>query len=85
MRQWWEIKSQNFGVLLFFKVGKFYELYHHDAVVTVEELHLTYMRGANAHTGFPESAFQRMADRLLHKVCPFARRRKEHSDKVYDF
>ena len=28
LRQWWEIKSKNFDVIIFFKVGKFYELYH---------------------------------------------------------
>ena len=28
LKQWWEIKSKNFDVILFFKVGKFYELYH---------------------------------------------------------
>ena len=28
LRQWWEIKSKNYDVIVFFKVGKFYELYH---------------------------------------------------------
>lgn len=28
MRQWWVLKSQHFDTILFFKVGKFYELYH---------------------------------------------------------
>jgi DNA mismatch repair protein MSH6 len=28
LRQWWDIKSKNFDVIIFFKVGKFYELYH---------------------------------------------------------
>lgn len=68
LRQWWILKSQNFDTLLFFKMGKFYELYHMDAVIAVEELNLTYMKGEFAHSGFPEIAFQRMADRLLHKV-----------------
>ncbi len=68
MRQWWTLKAQHFDTLLFFKMGKFYELYHMDAVIAVEELRLTYMRGAHAHSGFPEIAFQRMADRLLHRV-----------------
>lgn len=44
MRQWWEIKSKHFDCVLFFKVGKFYELYHMDAVTGVNELNLTYMR-----------------------------------------
>lgn len=44
MRQWWELKSKNFDCVLFFKIGKFYELYHMDAVIGVNELSLTYMR-----------------------------------------
>lgn len=44
MRQWWELKSNHFDCVLFFKVGKFYELYHMDAVISVNELHLTYMK-----------------------------------------
>lgn len=68
LRQWWILKSQNFDTLLFFKMGKFYELYHMDAVIAVEELKLTYMKGEFAHSGFPEIAFQRMADHLLHRV-----------------
>ena len=45
LRQWWELKSTNFDVLFFFKVGKFYELYHQDAVIAVKELGLSFMRG----------------------------------------
>ncbi|VDK33025.1 unnamed protein product [Taenia asiatica] len=73
LRQWWILKSQNFDTLLFFKMGKFYELYHMDAVIAVEELKLTYMKGEFAHSGFPEIAFQRMADHLLHRGYKVAR------------
>lgn len=38
------MKSQNFDIVLFFKVGKFYELYHMDAVIAANELNLTFMR-----------------------------------------
>lgn len=44
-QQWWKIKSENFDTILFFKVGKFYELYHMDAVIGVEMLNLTSMKG----------------------------------------
>ena len=54
--------------VLFFKVGKFYETYHMDAVIAVKELGLTYMRGNYAHSGFPEIAFPKMADQLVLKV-----------------
>ena len=29
--QWWKLKSQHFDTVLFFKMGKFYELFHMDA------------------------------------------------------
>lgn len=44
VRQWWELKSQNFDCILFFKVGKFYEMYHMDAVTAAKELNLLYMK-----------------------------------------
>ncbi|RNA39510.1 DNA mismatch repair Msh6 isoform X2 [Brachionus plicatilis] len=67
LRQWWDLKQRNFDVLLFFKVGKFYELYHMDAVIAVKELGLTFMKGDYAHCGFPEVAFSRFADALVSK------------------
>uniref|UniRef100_H2YND8 DNA mismatch repair protein n=1 Tax=Ciona savignyi TaxID=51511 RepID=H2YND8_CIOSA len=73
MHQWWKLKSTNFNVVLFFKVGKFYELYHMDAVVGVKELGLTYMKGNFAHSGFPEVAFGRYADTLVQKGFTVAR------------
>lgn len=44
MRQWWELKSKHFDTVLFFKVGKFYELYHMDATVGVNHLGFSYMK-----------------------------------------
>lgn len=67
LRQWWDLKANNFDVIFFFKVGKFYELYHQDAVVAVKELGLTFMKGDYAHAGFPEIAFSRFADSLVSK------------------
>ncbi|TMS36353.1 hypothetical protein L596_003539 [Steinernema carpocapsae] len=64
-KQWWAIKSQIYDTVLFFKVGKFYELYHMDAVIGVEVLNLVYMRGKFAHAGFPEVAYGRYADQLV--------------------
>ena len=54
LKQWWKLKSQYFDVILFFKMGKFYELFNMDADVGVAELNLVYMRGDQAHAGFPE-------------------------------
>ncbi|XP_050303383.1 probable DNA mismatch repair protein Msh6 isoform X2 [Anthonomus grandis grandis] len=73
MRQWWILKSQNFDTVLFFKVGKFYELYHMDAVVGVQQLGFSYMKGEFAHSGFPESAYGKMATALIDKGFKVAR------------
>ncbi|PNF27299.1 DNA mismatch repair protein Msh6 [Cryptotermes secundus] len=73
LRQWWEMKSQHFDCILFFKVGKFYELFHMDAVTGVTELGLQYMRGDNAHSGFPEIAYGRFASSLIEKGYKVAR------------
>ncbi|XP_063157819.1 DNA mismatch repair protein Msh6 isoform X1 [Candoia aspera] len=67
MRKWWELKSQNFDAVIFYKVGKFYELYHMDAVVGVNKLGLVFMKGTWAHSGFPEIAFDRFSNILVQK------------------
>ncbi|CAL1689622.1 unnamed protein product [Lasius platythorax] len=73
MRQWWELKSNHFNCVLFFKVGKFYELYHMDAVIGVNELSLTYMRGEFAHSGFPEIGYGRYSSSLIERGYKVAR------------
>ena len=35
--QWWKLKAKHFDTILFFKMGKFYELFHMDAVIAVEK------------------------------------------------
>ncbi|CAB3233361.1 unnamed protein product [Arctia plantaginis] len=72
-RQWWEMKSLHYDCVLFFKVGKFYELYHMDAAVGVNELGFSYMKGDFAHSGFPESAYSRMSSTLVSKGYKVAR------------
>ncbi|XP_047510780.1 probable DNA mismatch repair protein Msh6 [Pieris napi] len=72
-RQWWELKSAHYDCVLFFKVGKFYELYHMDAAVGVNELGFSYMKGEFAHSGFPESAYARMSSTLVSKGYKVAR------------
>ncbi|KAL6101704.1 msh6 [Pungitius sinensis] len=73
MRRWWQIKSQMFDTVVFYKVGKFYELYHMDAVIGVNELGLTFMKGTWAHSGFPEIGFGRFSDGLVQKGYKVAR------------
>ncbi|XP_017019543.1 probable DNA mismatch repair protein Msh6 [Drosophila kikkawai] len=73
VRQWWVLKSDNYDCVLFFKVGKFYELYHGDADVGVNELGFTYMRGEFAHSGFPEISFDKMSTILIDRGYKVAR------------
>ncbi|KAJ8248293.1 hypothetical protein GJAV_G00240470 [Gymnothorax javanicus] len=73
MRRWWQLKSQMADTVLFYKVGKFYELYHMDAVVGVSELGLSYMKGTWAHSGFPEIGFARFSDGLVQRGYKVAR------------
>lgn len=73
MRRWWQLKSKMFDTVIFYKVGKFYELYHMDAVIGVNELGLTFMKGTWAHSGFPEIGFGRFSDVLVQKGYKVAR------------
>lgn len=74
MNQWWRLKSDFFDCVFFFKVGKFYELYHQDAVIGVKELGFTFMGKDNhAHSGFPEQAYDKMSSQLVEKGYKVAR------------
>jgi len=64
-RQYWEIKAQNMDVVLFFKMGKFYELFDFDAETGIRELNLARMGGERLHVGFPESAYAKYAEILV--------------------
>ena len=73
MQQWWKFKVDYFDTILFFKLGKFYELLHMDADIGVKELDLIYMKSEYAHAGFPEISFPRYADILMQKGYKIAR------------
>lgn len=73
MHQWWEFKSMNMDTVLFFKVGKFYELFHMDADVGFTELDLVYMKGTKGHSGFPEIAYGKFSSALVEKGYRVAR------------
>lgn len=72
-KQWWEMKSKHFDTILCFKVGKFYELFHMDAVIAMNELQLTPMTGSIAHAGFPERSYQYHAKNLVQRGYKVAR------------
>jgi len=64
--QYWKIKQQNFDLVLFFKIGKFYELFDGDADIGVQQLGLNYMLNqARPHAGFPEAAFNKVKIRTI--------------------
>ncbi|KAK0138401.1 DNA mismatch repair protein Msh6 [Merluccius polli] len=73
MRRWWQLKADMFDTVIFYKVGKFYELYHMDAAIGVNEVNLTFMKGTWAHSGFPEIGFGRYSDALVQKGYKVAR------------
>ena len=73
LRQWMEFKSDNMDTVLFFKVGKFYELYHMDADIGASELDLVYMKGPKAHVGFPEVTYGKYSNTLVSRGYKVAR------------
>ncbi|XP_068662211.1 DNA mismatch repair protein MSH6 isoform X2 [Aristolochia californica] len=66
-RQWWEFKSKHMDKVLFFKMGKFYELFEMDAHIGAKELDLQYMKGEQPHCGFPEKNFAMNVEKLAKK------------------
>uniref|UniRef100_A0A0R0F1Q3 DNA mismatch repair protein n=1 Tax=Glycine max TaxID=3847 RepID=A0A0R0F1Q3_SOYBN len=66
-KQWWEFKSKHMDKVLFFKMGKFYELFEMDAHVGAKELDLQYMKGDQPHCGFPEKNFSMNVEKLARK------------------
>lgn len=66
-RQWWDFKSKHMDKVLFFKMGKFYELFEMDAHVGAKELTLQYMKGEQPHCGFPERNFSTNVEKLARK------------------
>ncbi|BBH10460.1 MUTS homolog 6 [Prunus dulcis] len=66
-RQWWEFKSKHMDKVLFFKMGKFYELFEMDAHIGAKELGLQYMKGEQPHCGFPEKNFSMNVEKLARK------------------
>ena len=67
MKQWFDFKQDNMDTVLFFKVGKFYELFHMDSDTGVKEIDLIYMRGYKAHSGFPEVSYGKYSSQLVGK------------------
>jgi len=60
MTQFWQIKQYNLEKILFFKLGKFYEIFYIDAIICQRILDLNWMGGAKKlHIGFPEKVLDK--------------------------
>ncbi|GJQ12669.1 hypothetical protein GpartN1_g4460.t1 [Galdieria partita] len=67
-KQFWELKRKHYDVVLFFKKGKFYELYDCDADIGHSVLGLNYTAGGRIEmrcVGVPETSFARYASKLV--------------------
>lgn len=66
MEQYWELKREHFDKLLFFKIGKFYELFYIDAYICQKHCDLRWTSAdSKPHVGFPETALHAYANRLV--------------------
>jgi DNA mismatch repair protein MSH6 len=67
-RQFWEIKSEHFDTVVFFKKGKFYELYENDADIGTKEFDLKLTDRVNMKmVGIPEATFEYWAAKFIAK------------------
>ena len=70
-QQYWDIKKNYADMIIFFKMGKFYELFEDDALLCHRELDLAFMGKGAPHVGFPEASLRKYSDKLVamgHKV-----------------
>ena len=78
MKQYWDIKNNNPGAILLFRMGDFYETFENDAEVTSDVLGITLTKRANGAAssvplaGFPYHALDQYVYKLLnagHRVA----------------
>ena len=54
MRQYWYFKSLHYDKIVFFKLGKFFEIFYEDAILCHKYLDLNWMGSkSKLHVGFP--------------------------------
>ena len=71
-------------IVFSFTVGKFYELFHMDSLIGIEELNLSPMSGSRLHSGFPEKSIQKYMDILRERGYRVARVEQTESAAVRD-
>jgi len=67
-KQYWEIKSKMWNTVVFFKKGKFYELYENDAIIANTQFDLKIAGGGRANmklAGIPEMSFEHWAKEFI--------------------
>lgn len=64
MRQWCKLKEENMTDVIFVQKGKFYEVFHTDADICAQHLGAPYMKGEDAHTGFPLVSCSKFKNKL---------------------
>lgn len=73
-KQYWEIKQKWFNTIVFFKKGKFYELYEHDATIGHQLFDLKLTDRVNMRmVGVPESSLDHWANQFVAKGYKIAR------------
>lgn len=67
MVQFWEFKKEHFDKVIFFKVGKFYEMFYDDAIICNQLLDIKWMGDdpKKLHVGFPEVVLESKASVLV--------------------
>ncbi|KAM0688282.1 DNA mismatch repair protein msh6 [Conglomerata obtusa] len=67
-KQFWDIKKEYFDTIIFFKKGKFYELYENDADIANKEFGLRITDRVNMKmAGVPETSFDFWSNKFLEK------------------
>lgn len=67
-KQYWEIKGKMWDTVVFFKKGKFYELYENDAIIANTQFDLKIAGGGRANmklAGIPEMSFEYWAKEFI--------------------
>jgi DNA mismatch repair protein MSH6 len=73
-KQFWEIKSKHFDIVIFFKKGKFYELYDVDAELSSKLFDLRMSNRVNmSMSGVPEQSFSYWASKFIHSGYPIGK------------
>ncbi|AFN83874.1 MutS-like DNA mismatch repair protein [Encephalitozoon romaleae SJ-2008] len=73
-KQFWDIKKEHFDTIVFFKKGKFYELYENDALIGAKLFDLRITDRVNMRmSGFPESSLDYWTRRFLEHGYKIAR------------